>query len=172
MKTKIVVSIVLLLAAIAGWFLPSESSEQLHRLEIIDAQLQDIKKSNNQIERTLQEYIDRPVTTSRVLQGEASIYSVDGCLGCDPNRIMANGERLDDNRKTVALPCTWVRQRCTLPFKLGQKVRIANPRTGKATVATFTDTFNGIYGRVADLSLAAAKAIDCHGLCQVQIYES
>lgn len=169
MKTKIVM-IIIGLAAIIGWLLPSQSKEQLRQLEKLDIQLQNIKAGNDRLENTLQEYINRPIKTSKILQGEASIYSIDGCLGCDPDRIMANGEKLDDTRATIALPCHWESKRCRLDFGLNTTVQIVNVATGRGVVAQVTDTFGGIKGRVADLSLATAATIGCNGLCQVMIY--
>lgn len=146
----------------------------IERLKNLDRQLQEIKKSNDKIEQDIEKILNRPVETSvkpsgKTLTGQASVYSENGCLGCDPARIMANGERLDDNIKTVALPCAWVGKRCTTPFKFGAKVRVENRDTGKAAVATFTDTFDGIKGRIADLSLATANAVGCESSCQVKI---
>ena len=101
-----------------------------------------------------------------LLTGQASVYSVDGCLGCDPERIMANGEKLDDSRATLAVPVEGSRP--LLP--LNKVVIINNVNTGLTVVAKITDTGGfAKYGRIADLSLATARAIGCEGLCQVSI---
>ena len=44
------------------------------------------------------------------LKGNASYYSVAGCLGCSPTLTMANGERLNDKKLTLALMPTTVQK--------------------------------------------------------------
>lgn len=92
--------------------------------------------------------------------GEASYYSFDGCVGCNPQRVMANGEILDDMKKTLAFN--------QLP--LNTKVVVTNLSNGFKTTATVTDTggFERL-GRIADLSVATKKTIGCNDLCQVRI---
>ena len=104
-----------------------------------------------------------PLDTRREhLEGEASWYSVDGCLGCNPSRIMANGQRLDDNAYTIA---------CN-DYLLGTKVLVKNTENDLFVEAVVTDTGGfGKYGRVADLSKATKEAIGCGGLCQVEIFK-
>lgn len=99
-----------------------------------------------------------------LLIGIASYYSVAGCLGCNPNVTMANGERLNDSVKTVALvPGTF------RAYK-NQYVTIENLSNGKKTIAKVTDSGGfGKHKRVADLSLATKKAIGCSDLCKVKI---
>ena len=100
------------------------------------------------------------------LEGWASWYGTgeNECLGCNPERIMANGERLDDNKKTIA--CNH--------YPLGTKVLVQNLRedgTGMFTEAVITDRGGfGKYNRVADLSKAVRDAINCGGLCWVRIF--
>lgn len=99
--------------------------------------------------------------TGNKLTGEASYYTVDGCLGCNPQRIMANGEKLDDTRKTIA---------CNL-LPLNTKVLVKNSNNGLVTEAVVTDRGGfGKYGRVADLSKAVKEEIRCGGLCLVEIW--
>jgi len=100
------------------------------------------------------------------LFGPASYYSESGCLGCSPTLTMANGQRLDDGRKTIALTPAIVRT-----YKLlNKKVILQNRTTGKHTVAVVTDTGGfARYGRIADLSVATKFAIGCSSLCQVSI---
>lgn len=100
------------------------------------------------------------------ITGEASYYSVEGCLGCSPNLTMANGERLDDTVQTIALTPETVRQ-----YKLlNDYVTVTNLTTGDSTLAKVTDTGGfGRYNRVADLNLATKEAINCPGLCEVKI---
>lgn len=101
-----------------------------------------------------------------LLQGEASYYSIEGCLGCSPTLTMANGERLDDTVQTLALTPETVRAHKLL----NKYVTVTNIATGDTTTAKVTDTGGfGKYGRVADLNLATKEAINCPGLCQVKI---
>lgn len=101
------------------------------------------------------------------IQGQASFYSEDGCLGCDDNLIMANGEKLDDSKFTVALTPDTVRK-----YKLlNDVVKIVNSHTGHSIYAKVTDTGGfAKYNRVADLSVATKDALGCNSLCQVRIY--
>ena len=95
------------------------------------------------------------------LEGEASWYSIDGCLGCNAGRIMANGEKLDDAKKTIA---------CN-DYPLGTRVLVENTKNNLFTEAVVTDTGGfGRYNRVADLSLATRDAIGCGGLCEVRVF--
>jgi rare lipoprotein A len=66
------------------------------------------------------------------------------------NRQSSNGEIYDMNAMTAA--------HRTLP--LNSVVRVTNLRTGAATLVRITDRGPFVDGRVIDLSLAAAKAID------------
>lgn len=156
-------------------FRPDEQLKQLNRIE---QQLKDIKRDGDELEKTLNGIMKQskveteiPKTTGKIITGEASIYTENGCLGCDKNLIMANGERLDDTRATIALLCRYHQGRCRLDFDLNTDVRVVNAITGQGVVARVTDTGGfAKYGRVADLSLATANAIGCDGLCQVKIY--
>lgn len=77
--------------------------------------------------------------------GKVSHYSYNGCLGCNPDRRMANGETLDDSRATIAF--NW------LP--MNTRVLVINLDNGKSIEAIVTDTggFNEL-GRIADLTPA------------------
>jgi rare lipoprotein A (peptidoglycan hydrolase) len=87
------------------------------------------------------------------LEGRISHYSREGCLGCDPERIMANGEPLDDNRLTIAVPPN------TIP--MNTQVLVTNQDNGKSVVALVTDTGGFTkYNRVADLTLAVGRALE------------
>jgi rare lipoprotein A len=66
------------------------------------------------------------------------------------NRKAANGEVYDMNAATAA--------HRTLP--LGSLVRVTNVATGASTIVRINDRGPFITGRVIDLSLAAAKAVD------------
>lgn len=83
-------------------------------------------------------------------EGKVSHYSASGCLGCSATLTMANGEKLDDNKMTIAF--NW------LP--MNTKVKITNLDNGKSVVAVVTDTggFNK-YHRIADLTPAVAVAL-------------
>jgi rare lipoprotein A (peptidoglycan hydrolase) len=102
-----------------------------------------------------------PVKAGTVINsGKASYYSIDGCLGCNPGRIMANGEKLDDTRLTLAynhLPMNTV-------------VTVRNTETGASVRATVTDT-GGFerHGKIADLSVATRDALGCGSTCPIVI---
>lgn len=103
----------------------------------------------------------RPQTpVSDPTSGKASYYSINGCIGCNPDRIMANGERLDDNRMTVAYNHA----------PMNTKVIITNTKNGKTVVATVTDT-GGFerHGKIADLSVATKNALGCGDVCNITI---
>jgi len=95
----------------------------------------------------------KAVTT--IIEGKASYYTVDGCIGCNDNRKMANGEILDDNKKTIALTPELYRQ-----YK-NQEVYVMDIANELVTKCKVTDT-GGFYryGRIADLSKACAEAVN------------
>ena len=98
------------------------------------------------------------------ISGYVSTYTATygGCLGCtkyydEKGQLyykMANGEKLDDNRLTIAFYNLGI-------MPLGTRVSLVNRTNGKSIVATVTDTggFMDCCGRIADLSLATANAI-------------
>lgn len=100
--------------------------------------------------------LDTPV----VLEGEASYYSRAGCLGCDPNVIMANGQPLDDHALTMAIGAD-------RKHLVGYKAKVTSLATGKSVVVRITDTggfYQAKYGhRVADLTIATKQAIGIRG---------
>lgn len=114
--------------------------------------------------------VEPVMAADRVLKGEASYYSTTGCMGCDINLIMANGQKLDDNALTLALPPEYVNK-----YKLlNDMVRIVNLKSGQTVIAKVTDT-GGFYQltggkRIADLSVATKDALGCNGLCQVEVH--
>jgi rare lipoprotein A len=77
------------------------------------------------------------------------------------NRRGSNGEIYDMHAMTAA--------HLTLP--LGSIARITNIRTGSAAVVRITDRGPFVEGRIVDLSLAAAKALDVYspGTAQVRL---
>lgn len=98
--------------------------------------------------------------------GTASYYSRDGCLGCSPTLTMANGEPLDDSRLTIAMTPGDVRE-----FKLLNRIVVVrNTKTNLQTTAKVTDTGGfAVYNRIADLSVAVKRSIQCSDLCEVEI---
>ncbi len=103
-----------------------------------------------------------PSAVRSAVKGVASYYSVQGCLGCRDDRLMANGEVLDDTRLTVAYNRAL----------LNSHVEIVNIKNGKMTIAKVTDR-GGFerHGKIIDLSLATKKALGCGDVCSVKIYE-
>jgi len=102
-----------------------------------------------------------PVLSSGlVLEGEASYYSREGCLGCNPLLIMANGQPLNDDALTMAIGANY-------KHLVGYHARVTSMATGKATVVKITDTggfYQEKYGsRVADLTIATKQAIGMVG---------
>jgi len=95
-----------------------------------------------------------------VLEGEASYYSRAGCLGCDPLRIMANGQPLNDSALTMAIGAD-------KKHLVGRRAQVTSLVTGKSVAVTITDTggfHQARYGsRVADLTVAAKEAIGMQG---------
>lgn len=101
----------------------------------------------------------------RTISGKATYYSREGCVGCDPDRIMANGEPLDDSKFTVALTPEMVRQ-----YKLLNKYVTVTNSVGKSVRVRVTDTGGfGKYGRIADLSVATRDALNCKSLCEITL---
>lgn len=107
-----------------------------------------------------EESIDGCVPTQSFWIGRASYYTINGCIGCNAHRIMANGERLNDSRRTLAFMKT----------ALNTRVLVENRNTGLRTVATVTDR-GGFESRgwIADLSLATRNAIGGSDLTPVRI---
>lgn len=66
------------------------------------------------------------------------------------NRRGSNGEIYNMHALTAA----------SLTLPLGSIVRVTNPKTGHSTVVRITDRGPFVEGRILDLSLAAAKAVD------------
>jgi len=98
--------------------------------------------------------------------GVASYYSRSGCIGCSENLIMANGEALDDEKLTIAMPPSVVREHKLL----NKTVTIKNVKTHTITTARVTDTGGfAVYHRIADLSVAVKRSLQCSDLCEVEI---
>lgn len=104
--------------------------------------------------------IPTPTVIQRPTRGKASYYSIDGCIGCNPGRIMANGQKLDDTRLTLAYNHA----------PLNSQVKIINTKTGVSVVATITDR-GGFerHGKIADLSVATRDALGCGDTCPIEL---
>jgi hypothetical protein len=98
--------------------------------------------------------------------GLASYYSREGCIGCNENLIMANGEELDDSKLTLALSPAVVNSHKLI----NDYVTVENLETGYWVKAKVTDTggFTN-HSRIADLSVATKEAIKCSDICNVKI---
>jgi rare lipoprotein A len=101
----------------------------------------------------LMSYQPEPVIAEQKSQwtGWGSYYTIDGCIGCREDRLMANQEKLDDSKLTVAFNY--------LP--LNTVVEITNFDNGKSVIARVTDR-GGFekYNRIIDVSWAVKEAID------------
>lgn len=92
------------------------------------------------------------ISPKRVV-GHVSHYSRAGCLGCSVNFTMANGETLNDDALTIAVPPGW--------FPMNSIVKVTNLDNGKSVIAKVTDTGGFLkYNRIADLTLAVGKALE------------
>ena len=93
-------------------------------------------------------------------RGRASYYSRAGCVGCRVDRLMANGEPLDDSRLTVAYN----------KAPLGSVVKVRNIKSDIQVEAIVTDR-GGFerYGKIIDLSLATKEALMCGDVCEVEV---
>lgn len=105
-------------------------------------------------------------TPDKIWHGLASYYSKAGCIGCSPTLTTASGEKLDDNKLTLAVTPEMVKN-----YKLmGKYVLVTNTKNKKSVRAKINDTGGfSKYGRIADLNLATKNAIDCSDLCMVMI---
>jgi rare lipoprotein A (peptidoglycan hydrolase) len=116
--------------------------------------------------------IVRPVLAEEpYLEGMATWYGtgVDECLGCNAKRIMANGQPLDDERKTVACG---VGGSCK-QFPLGSRVKIINQANGMTVYAVVTDTGGFAKfedNRILDVSKAVRDSLNMGGMTKVRVY--
>ena len=99
--------------------------------------------------------------------GTASWYGTgeNECLGCSQNRTMANGQRLDDNKMTVACG---LRSSCKY-LKMGDRVLITNLDNSKQVEAVVTDKGGLRPGRILDVSKAVKSALEMKGIGKVKI---
>lgn len=102
----------------------------------------------------------KPTAVQRPTKGKASYYSIEGCLGCSPTLTMANGQRLDDTKLTLAYNHA----------PLNTQVKIRNTKTGATVVATITDR-GGFerHGKIADLTIATRDALGCGDICPIEL---
>ena len=106
------------------------------------------------------------IASKLTYRGTASYYSESGCLGCSPTLTMANGERLDDDKLTIAMPPAEVRRHKLL----NKVVTVQNVESQAVTQAKVTDTGGfAVYHRIADLSVAVKRSLRCPDLCIVKI---
>jgi len=97
-----------------------------------------------------------PWSGSTELEGLASYYAEEF-----NGRLTANGETFDMNALTAA----------HRSFPFGTLLRITNVENGKSVVVRVNDRGPFVEGRIIDLSLGAAKAVDMiqHGTALVKI---
>lgn len=101
-----------------------------------------------------------PTPNYHVQIGLASYYSRAGCIGCSADRIMRNGEPLDDTRLTVAYN----------DAPINSFVKVTNLKTGASVRAKVTDT-GGFkrHNKIIDLTPATRDAIGCGSECEVEV---
>lgn len=99
--------------------------------------------------------------------GTASWYGTgeNECLGCSKNRTMANGQRLDDNKLTVACG---LKSSCKY-LKMGDKILITNLDNSKQVEAVVTDKGGLRVGRILDVSKAVKSSLGMKGIGKVKI---
>lgn len=124
------------------------------------------------------EEVEEEVEPRVSIEGFAGYYdsSLEGCVGCKPHYdengnlffYMANGQELDDSKKTVALGETFVANNNIM---LGEMVKVTNIKNGLTEEVEFTDTgrFDTEYGRAADMSVALRDALGCSDMCEVRV---
>lgn len=98
--------------------------------------------------------------------GTASWYGTgeNECLGCNKNRIMANGQRLDDKKLTVACG---LKSSCKY-LKMGTKILITNLDNSKQVVAIVTDKGGLRAGRLLDVSKEVKSQLEMKGIGNVK----
>lgn len=103
-------------------------------------------------------------TLELVGRGGVSYYDHEGCLGCNEERRMGNGQILDEAAYTIAIPCEWVldpQEKHTRQVRYGHTLFVRNDTTSKAVEVTVTDCGGfSKYGRVADVTPAVMDALE------------
>lgn len=99
--------------------------------------------------------------------GDASWYGtgVNECLGCNKNRIMANGKKLDDSKLTVACG---IKSSCQY-LKIGDKVLITNLKNSKQVEAVVTDRGGLRKGRILDVSKAVKNKLEMGDVGKIEL---
>lgn len=117
-------------------------------------------KSSTPLTASVQPLVPTTTDALLILEGEASYYSRAGCLGCNPLRIMANGQPLNDAALTMAIGAD-------RKHFVGRVAKVTNLATGQSIAVRITDTggfHHQQYGsRVADLTIATKQAIGMAG---------
>ncbi len=98
--------------------------------------------------------------------GTASWYGTgdNECLGCSKNRTMANGQKLDDKKLTVACG---LKSSCKY-LKMGTKILITNLDNSKQVVAIVTDKGGLRAGRLLDVSKEVKSQLEMKGIGNVK----
>jgi hypothetical protein len=95
------------------------------------------------------------ILMSLIIMGKASYYTEDGCLGCNSQRVMANGQILNDKVATIALTPSMYK------VYRNQTIFVYNASNGKIAKCKVTDSGGfAKYNRIADLNKACAKAVE------------
>jgi rare lipoprotein A (peptidoglycan hydrolase) len=127
---------------------PEEETSEIEIPE--EAIMEEDGNKESEIIEPQEDSIDGCILTNNVWIGAATYYSWAGCVSCSPRRIMANGQVLNDSRKTLAFMRTG----------LGTRVLVENTANNLQTVAVVTDR-GGFerWGILADLTVATRNAI-------------
>lgn len=98
--------------------------------------------------------------TEQAWEGVASFYSGAGCVGCQTDQRMANGDIFKESQKTLAF----------MRAPLNSFVLVTNKNNNMMAIAKVTDRggFES-YGRIADLSLGLKNYLDGNDLTAVNI---
>lgn len=107
-------------------------------------------------------------TIAHAESGIASVYGgSDGYCG----KPVAAGGVLDCKALTAAVcaldGCDWHKRGTWLPF--GTMIKVRNRASGKSIAVKIVDRGPFVKGRIIDLTPAAAMALGCPGLCEVEI---
>ena|ERR1700693_5713263 len=89
--------------------------------------------------------------------GIASVYSTHD--KDQPGTKTASGIPLNNGKATIAHKSR----------RLGSSVRVTNLGNGRSGVFQVTDRGPYVRGRIIDLSVAAARQLECHSLCRVRV---
>lgn len=125
---------------------------------VINERVIEIKYSEPVLEATEEAEIEETSEIDIMYDGKVSYYSHEGCLGCNENQIMGNGQPFDENDLTLAIPCEDI---ISGKYEYGTKVRVVNQDNFNSADAVITDCGGfSKYDRVADLSLGLAQKLE------------